>query len=145
MDSGIDIRVGTGGAGDGVRAMQSVEYSSLMHNANNHSAEVEMRKRYKSLKKTVTFFSAVGAQRDVFFCRNLVCERILENKILILASFSPISAIVLFVIILCLLVIILAMKQNPVCDLSTPHSEALTVNILGEIRYAREQAKADHR
>jgi len=113
MDSGIDIRVGTGGAGDGVRAMQSVEYSSLLHNANNHSAEVEMRKRYKSLKKTVTFFSAV--------------------------------AIVLFVIILCLLVIILAMKQNPVCDLSTPHSEALTVNILGEIRYAREQAKADHR
>ena len=67
MDSGIDIRVGTAGAGDGVRAMQSVEYSSLMHNANNHSAEVEMRKRYKSLKKTVTFFSAVGAQRDVFF------------------------------------------------------------------------------
>ena len=63
-------------------------------------------------------------------------------------SINPISsfpAVILFMIILCLLVMILAMKQNPVCDLSTPHSEALTVNIMGEIRYAREQAKADHR
>ena len=63
MDSGIDIRVG-GGVGDGgpgARPMNSVEYSSLLRHANNISSEVEMRKRYKSLKKTVTFFLAVGA------------------------------------------------------------------------------------
>ena len=72
---------------------------------------------------------------------------ILSLPLLIPSNATPLlsTAVVLFVIILCLLVIILAMKQNPVCDLSTPHSEALTVNILGEIRLAREQAKADHR
>ena len=65
MDSGIDIRVPRGGGGNGVvgRGMQSLEYSTLLRNANNYSSEMDMRKRYKSLKKTVTLFSAVGEAR----------------------------------------------------------------------------------
>jgi len=108
-DLGIDTRA---------RAQPNVEYSTLLRNNGQYGmmttqCDPEMRKRYKSLKKSVTLFSFI--------------------------------AVILFMIILCLLVMILAMKQNPVCDLSTPHSEALTVNIMGEIRYAREQAQANHR
>jgi len=105
FDSGVDLRS---------RGQPGLEYSTLLRTANLvNNSDVDMRKKYQSLKKSVTLSSLV--------------------------------AVVLFVIIMCLLVMILAMKQNPVCDLSTPHSEALTVNILGEIRLAREQAKSDHR
>jgi len=105
FENGVDIRS---------RAQPGVEYSTLLRNSNlANDPDNDMRKKYKSLKKSVTV--------------------------------SSLLAVVLFVIITCLLVIILASKQNPVCDLSTPHSEALTVNIIGEIRLAREQARSDHR
>jgi len=37
------------------------------------------------------------------------------------------------------------MKQNPVCDLSSSNTEALTINLLGELEVIRENAKKEHR